>query len=217
VTGSDGRRGAPVLASLDLPFSDEELAEAARQTAALRRDPAGVERLAREFEGRDASGAVRVRLDGHGRPVDVLVSGRWRDSLSVAALGGALLRAYSMARVEAQRNAALRLGAADDVPAGARQAAPAQPVGEVDAEVWLAGVWRDLEESLAVLDSARRAREDAAERSGRERVVSGPDGLVRVTARGTTVVAVEVDERAASGISPARLAADAMGAFRAAQ
>jgi hypothetical protein len=217
VTGSDGRRDAPVLASLDLPFSDGELAEAARQTAALRGDPAGVERLARESEGRDAAGAVRVRLDSHGRPVDVLVSGGWRDSLSVAALGGALLRAYSMARIEAQRNAALRLSAADDVPAGARHARPAQPAGEVDAEVWLAGVWRDLEESRALLDSARRAREDAAERSAQERVVSGPDGLVRVTARGATVVAVDVDQRAASGISSARLAADAMGAFRAAQ
>jgi hypothetical protein len=191
------------LASLDVLGSDEELRAAARAERPAPGPDADV-----DAEGRDASRTVAVRVDRRGHVSDVLISAWWRDDLTPAELPEAVLTAYRAALARATAHLA------PDDPAGASpadaEAAPEDYDG--DDHGWFLDVRRRLDRTEEALV---RSGERLTRPSDAERVVSGPDGLVRLVLTGTVVSEVQIDVRAALRESSNRLAADALAAFQA--
>jgi DNA-binding protein YbaB len=189
------------LVSLDVLGSDEDLQAAARDDR-----PAGGS--AAEAEGRDAAGAVAVRVDGRGQVSDVLISNWWRDELTPSGLREALLSAY---------RAALGRAAAGITPRASGGAssldAPTAPDDGYDGDDhgWLMSVRRRLDQTEEAL---ARSGERLTRTPTGERVISGPDGLVRLILTGHMVSEVLIDAGTAVQESPNRLAADALAAFQ---
>ena len=188
------------LVSLDVLGSDEELLAAARD------DPATDDT---EAEGRDASRAVVVRVDRRGQVSDVLISTWWRDDLTPSALPGALLAAYRAALDQATARLALHRpgsGSSGDVPA-----VPDDDDYDGDDHGWFLNVRRRLDRTE---DALMSSGEHLTRTEETERVISGPDGLVRLVVTGRVVAEVLIDARSALQESPNRIAADALAALQ---
>lgn len=189
------------LASPAVLGSDEDLRSRARQTPA-EADPAD------KAEGLDDSRAVAVRVDHRGQVTDVRISAWWRDDLTPAGLQDAVLTAYRAALDRA--TARIQPRAADGTsPAGLPAASPDEHEG--DDLGWLLSVRRRLDETEQAL---ARSGDLLHEGQGTPRVISGPDGLVRLVLAGRTVSEVRIDAGAALRESPGRLAGDALAAFQ---
>jgi hypothetical protein len=191
----------PELVSLDVLGSDEDLQAAAR-------DDGSVDGSDSEAEGRDASRAVAVRVDRRGRVSDVLISTWWRDELSPSGLQEALLGAYQAALGKATARIAPHTS---DTPLSADVPATSDEDYDGDDHGWLLSVRRRLDQSEEALT---RSAERLTRTPGAERVISGPDGLVRLVLTGPVVSGVLIDARTALQESPNRLAADALAAFQ---
>jgi hypothetical protein len=190
------------LVSLDVLGSDEEL------QAAAARDDRSLDSPGSEAEGRDASRAVAVRVDRRGQVYDVLISTWWRDELTPSGLQEALLSAYQAAL----GRATARIGPhTSDTPSSADVPATSDDDYDGDDYGWLLSVRRRLDRSEEVL---ARSGERLSQTQGVERVISGPDGLVRLVLTGHLVSGVLIDARTAMQESPNRLAADALAVFQ---
>jgi hypothetical protein len=189
------------LVSLDVLGSDEELLAAAR-------DEPATDDTEAEAEGRDASRAVVVRVDRRGQVSDVLISTWWRDDLTPSALPGALLAAYRAALDQATARIALHRPGA-----GSPGDVPAVPDDDYDGDDygWFLNVRRRLD---GTEDALMRSGEHLTRTEDTERVISGPDGLVRLVVTGRVVAEVLIDARSALQESPNRLAADALAALK---
>jgi hypothetical protein len=193
----------PMLVSLDVLGTDEELSAAARAAR-----EAGPQDPHAEAEGRDRTRAVTVRMGPSGRVDDVRISNWWRDDLSPSELPEALVDAYRDAVGRTVSAMAGRLPEGAPAPGHA----PVQPLDpELDDAEWFEAIRRSNDRTEENLERA--------DRIGREgpptRVVSGPAGIVRLHSSGGTVTAAEIDVHAALQESPSALAADALAAFQA--
>jgi hypothetical protein len=188
------------LVSLDVLGSDEELRAAARD------EPATDDT---EAEGRDASRAVVVRVDRRGQVSDVLISTWWRDDLAPSALSEALLTAYRAALDQA--TARIAPDGSDAESSGDVPAVPDDDYDGDDDYDWFLNLRRRLDRTE---DALVRSGERLTGTGETERVISGPDGLVRLVVTGRVVSEVLIDARSAMQESPNRLAADALAAFR---
>jgi hypothetical protein len=193
----------PMLPSLDVLGSDEELAEAARaQRDAAPAHPPG------DAEGRDASRAVTVRMEPTGRVGDVVISNWWRDDLSPSDLSGALVEAYQDALGQTLSRTVVTVP--EGPPAGAVPLVEPIESG-LDDVAWFEEIRRSNDRAASYLERA-----DELGRTGvAERVVTGGAGIVRLHVTGGTVTAAEIDVHAALQETPATVAADARAAFQA--
>lgn len=190
------------LVSLEVFGPDEELRAKSTTGVAGRQADA-------DAEGRDATRAVTVRLDPRGRVSDVLISNWWRDELTPSDLQEAVLSAYRAALGRAAAN--IHPEAVGGRPFTSVPPPPDMP-DELDDLTWFHDVQRRLDRTEEALEqSSRQLRDDDTN----ERVVSGPDGLVRLVTTGGTVSQVQIDTHAALRESSNRLAADALAAFQA--
>jgi len=191
------------LVSLDVLGSDEELRAAARDERRAEAADADA-----DAEGRDASRAVTVRVDRRGQISAVLISAWWRDDLTPSGLQEALLTAYRAAIAQATARIAPH-GPDRPAPAGA----PATPGDDYagDDYGWFSSIRRRLDQTdEALVHSGERLTQP----HGADRVIAGPDGLVRLVLSGRVVSQVLIDAGAAMQESPHRLAADALAAFQ---
>jgi hypothetical protein len=162
------------------------------------------------FRGADDSGAITVAVDHAGLVADVTVAPNWRDLITPAALGQALLTAAGNAihEVVADRLEHLDL---DSIVVGVPAAPPAMAVADYHSTLTemadlLTRAGQDLETYRDRAESVLAATATAA----------GPNGKVTVTMASRRAVEVTADPHWASHVRYTEIRAEALGAFRAA-
>jgi hypothetical protein len=173
----------------------------------------------RQYDAADATGSVRVSIDGRGRVEDLHVSPAWRERLSpaefAAAVHGAYTDAMRMAIAGARRGG-------EDQPRGAAQPRPhddhAWYVGrDVADREWVQSTWDALDGVGAELRRLTQLEAQGKAQADRDTTISSPQGYLTVHLRGAGLVGILGAVGRISGADAATLRREAIAVLQAAR